>query len=112
MVIAEYLERKYYGPRRRRIEAEEAEARKKARQALRDEVREEIHEEMREEARESGRARGRADAYAKALADAYEEGRADARREFTHKIRDWNQRRLEAQIIGEPFDEPPPMDDD
>ena len=108
MVIAEYLERKYYGPRRRRIEAEEAEARKKARQALRDEVR----KELREEAREAGRARGRADAYAKALADAYEEGRADARREFTHKIRDWNQRRLEAQIIGEPFDEPPPLDDD
>ena len=112
MVSAEYLEKKYYGPRRRRFLAEEAEARRKERQALRDEVREEVHEEMREEARKAGRAKGRGDAYAKALADAYDEGRADAMREFTHRIRDWNARRLEAQILGEPFDDPPPLDDD
>ena len=60
MVLAEYLERKYYGPRRRRELAE-------------------------------AKARGR--------------------KEFIAEIRAWNDRRLEAAAKGEPFDEPPPLDD-
>ena len=60
MVIAEYLERKYYGPKRR-----------------------------------------------KELADAKERGR----RQANAKFREWNERRLEADAKGEPFDEPPPLDD-
>ena len=60
MVLAEYLERKYYGPRRR-----------------------------------------------KALAEA----KARGRKELGVKVRAWNDRRLDAESKGEPFDEPPPLDD-
>ena len=61
MVIAEYLERKYYGPRRR-----------------------------------------------KQLAEAEARGRKEANAKF----REWNTRRLNAEAKGEPFDDPPPLDDD
>ena len=72
MVLAEYLERKYYGPRRRRELAE---------------------------AKAKGRDEGR------------EEGRDEGRKEFIAEIRAWNDRRLDAESKGEPFDEPPPLDD-
>ena len=61
MVIAQYLEQRYYGPKRR-----------------------------------------------KALAEA----KAEGRRQALAKVRDWNARRLEADAKGEPFDEPPPLDDE
>ena len=65
MVIAEYLERKYYGPRRR-----------------------------------------------KALAEAKAKGVKKGRAEAAAKFRQWNARRLDAEAKGEPFDDPPPLDDD
>ena len=61
MVIAQYLEQRYYGPKRR-----------------------------------------------KALAEAEAKGRKQA----IAKFREWNARRLEADAKGEPFDEPPPLDDE
>ena len=61
MVIAQYLEQRYYGPKRR-----------------------------------------------KALAEA----KAEGRRQALAKVREWNARRLEADAKGEPFDEPPPLDDE
>ena len=61
MVIAQYLEQRYYGPKRR-----------------------------------------------KALAEA----KAEGRRQALAKVREWNARRLDADAKGEPFDEPPPLDDE
>ena len=73
MVIAQYLEQRYYGPKRRKALAE-AEAK----------------------GREEGVKQG------------VEQGRA----ETVAKFREWNERRLEADAKGEPFDEPPPLDDE
>jgi hypothetical protein len=52
---------------------------------------------------EPWREKRRADAYAKARA----EGRAEERRQWV----EWNQRRLDAEAKGEPFDETPPASD-
>ena len=65
MVIAQYLEQRYYGPKRR-----------------------------------------------KALAEAKAEGRKEGVEQANAKFREWNARRLEAESKGEPFDEPPPIDDE
>ena len=77
MVIAQYLEQRYYGPKRRKALAE-AEAK----------------------GREEGVKQGR------------EQGVAQGRAETAAKFREWNARRLEADAKGEPFDEPPPLDDE
>ena len=66
-----------------------------------------LHEKMREESeriREEGREKG------------HEEGRKEGRKEGREEERflwaAWNQRRLEAEQGGEPFDEPPPGSND
>ena len=51
-----------------------------------------LHEKLREEGREKGR----------------EEGRREMRRQWAA----WNQRRLDAEKSGQPFDEPPPGSND
>ena len=53
-------------------------------------------ERLREEGRDEGREEGR------------DEGRAEGRETLAAEIEGWNQRRLEAERRGEPFDEPPP----
>ena len=77
MVIAEYLERKYYGPRRRKQLAE---------------------------AKAKGVEKGREEGLEQGVKQGVEQANA--------KFRQWNARRLEAQAKGEPFDEPPPIDDE
>ena len=37
-----------------------------------------------------------------------EEGREEGREALADEIEAWNRRRLEAERLGEPFDEPPP----
>lgn len=69
MVIAQYLEQRYYGPKRRK-------------------------------------------ALAEAKAEGREEGVKQGLEQANAKFRQWNARRLEAQAKGEPFDEPPPIDDE
>ena len=69
MVIAQYLEQRYYGPKRRK-------------------------------------------ALAEAKAEGREEGVKQGLEQANAKFRQWNARRLEAQSKGEPFDEPPPIDDE
>ena len=68
MVIAQYLEQRYYGPKRRK-------------------------------------------ALAEAKAEGREEGVKQGLEQANAKFREWNARRLEADAKGEPFDEPPPLDD-
>ena len=77
MVIAQYLEQRYYGPKRRKALAE-AEAK--------------------------GVKRG--------LDMGREEGVKQGVEQANAKFREWNARRLEADAKGEPFDEPPPLDDE
>ena len=69
MVIAQYLEQRYYGPKRRK-------------------------------------------ALAEAKAEGVKQGVEQGRAETAAKVREWNARRLEADAKGEPFDEPPPLDDE
>ena len=69
MVIAQYLEQRYYGPKRRK-------------------------------------------ALAEAKAEGREEGVKQGVEQANAKFREWNARRLEADAKGEPFDEPPPLDDE
>ena len=45
---------------------------------------------------------------AKAVAEAREEAEAKMREEVTALWQAWNERRLEAERLGQPFDEPPP----
>ncbi len=52
--------------------------------------------EGREEGREEGRTEGR------------EEGREEGRTETNEAWRQWNRRRMDAELQGRPFDEPPP----
>ena len=40
-----------------------------------------------------------------------EEGKQQGRREMSEKVRAWNERRLEAERLGQEFNEPPPIDD-
>ena len=40
-----------------------------------------------------------------------EEGKQEGRRELSEKVRAWNERRLEAERLGQEFNEPPPIDD-
>lgn len=77
MVIAQYLEQRYYGPKRRKALAE-------------------------------AKAEGREEGVKQGLEQGVEQGRA----ETVAKFREWNARRLEADAKGEPFDEPPPLDDE
>ena len=77
MVIAQYLEQRYYGPKRRKALAE-------------------------------AEAKGREEGVKQGL----EQGVAQGRAETAAKFREWNARRLEADAKGEPFDEPPPLDDE
>ena len=77
MVIAQYLEQRYYGPKRRKALAE-------------------------------AEAKGREEGVKQGL----EQGVAQGRAETAAKFREWNERRLEADAKGEPFDEPPPLDDE
>ena len=73
MVIAQYLEQRYYGPKRRKALAE---------------------------------------AKAEGVKQGIEQGVEQGRAETAAKVREWNARRLEADAKGEPFDEPPPLDDE
>jgi len=68
MVIAQYLEQRYYGPKRRK-------------------------------------------ALAEAEAKGVKKGREEGVKQANAKFREWNARRIEAEAKGEPFDEPPPLDD-
>ena len=73
MVIAQYLEQRYYGPKRRKALAE---------------------------------------AKAEGVKQGIEQGVEQGRAETVAKFREWNARRLDADARGEPFDEPPPLDDE
>lgn len=85
MVIADWLDRKYVEPLRRKRAEEARQREEEARQRL---------EAMRTASREEGREQGR------------EQGRA----ETNARWREWNSRRLVAEANGEPFNEPPPDD--
>ena len=54
------------------------------------------------------RARQMAEAVERGRAKGVEEGRAEGVEEISARIREWNDRRLDAEAKGEPFDEPPP----
>ena len=41
----------------------------------------------------------------------FQEGKEEGRREMSEKFRAWNERRLEAERLGQKFNEPPPIDD-
>ena len=45
---------------------------------------------------------------ARQMAEAEERGATRGRSDLSAELREWNERRLEAQAKGEPFDEPPP----
>ena len=78
MVLAQYLEEKYYGPRRRRF-----------------------IDEARAEGRAEGKKKGRAEAFQEFLEEAYQEGikegREQARAEAAEEFQKWNERRIRAQ---------------
>lgn len=61
------------------------------------------------------RAKGWAEGFAKGYAEGYAEGWAEAAPDLA-RIRSawlsWNERRLDSESRGEPFDEPPPMPPD
>ena len=59
-----------------------------------------LHEKIRQAGREEGRQNGRE--------EGREEGRKEGREENQRLWAAWNQRRIQAEHNGEPFDEPPP----
>ena len=59
-----------------------------------------LKERLREEGRAEGRAQGRAEGRA--------QGRAEAEAKIHAEWEAWNERRMAAEAVGEPFDEPPP----
>ena len=88
--------------------------RRKRIEKAREEVREEMRAKMREEI-EKALAKGRAEmreksekARAEGIAEGRAEGRAEMREETNAAWSDWNRRRVEAEMRGERFDEPPP----
>ena len=83
VVTARYLTEKFLEPMREKRREEAQQRREEAAQAL---------EEARVKAMEQGRVQG------------LTEGHAEERRKWV----EWNQRRLDAEAEGVPFDEPPP----
>ena len=68
-------------------------------------------ERLRNEARQEGREQGREEGLQEGFQNGHEEGREEGRQELealAAEVADWNQRRLDAEKRGEPFDEPPP----
>ena len=61
-----------------------------------------------ERGRAEGIAKGRSEGVAEGIAKGVKEGRAEGAAEISARIREWNDRRLDAESRGEPFDEPPP----
>ena len=86
MVIAHAFEEEVLKPRRRRREAEERKRQEEERKRIEE-------------------------AEAKASAKARAETRAETLAEYSALVREWNDRRLQAESRGEPFDEPLPFDD-
>jgi hypothetical protein len=58
--------------------------------------------------RERRRAEMRAEIEAE-IEDRVEEARAEVVEDISARVREWNQRRLDAEAKGEAFDEPPPI---
>ena len=87
---------------------------------LRGRIRDRAWAEGRAEGRSEGRSEGRAEGRAEGRSEGRSEGRAEGRSEgeaigvgqMHAKWSAWNQRRLEAERNGEPFDEPPPAPND
>ena len=102
MVTARYLTKKLIEPldRKRKEEMD---------RLIRD-----SREEGREEGVEQGVAKGRAEGVAEGIAQGVERGVAQGRMEGAERAfrawAEWNDRRLEAEADGLPFDEPPPSE--
>ena len=91
MVLADYITERWLNPlkERRRAEAERRRTESEERIAR-----------IRADARDEGLAEGRTEGLA--------EGRAEGETQRQAAWESWNERRMEAESRGEPFDEPPP----
>ena len=99
MVVADYLRKKLIEPleEKRRLEAEQRRQEEERR-------REEGYAKAKAEARAEGLAEGLAGGLAEGLAEGREEGRAENQAAWEA----WNERRVDAEASGTPFNEPPP----
>ena len=97
VVTARFLTEKFLEPQREKL-------RKRAREQGLAEGREEGLAEGREEGREEGLAEGREQGIEQGIAEGRRAGEAAMLRRWT----DWNGRRVAAERMGLPFDEPPP----
>ena len=99
MVIADWLDRKYVEPLRRKRAEEARQREEEARQRL---------EAMRSASREEGRAEGHTEGLEQGREQGLEQGLEQGRAEANARWQEWNARRLTAEASGEPFDEPWP----
>ena len=67
-----------------------------------------IYRPRRERRRAEMRAEIEAEMQAE-IEDRVEEARAEVVEDISRRVREWNQRRLDAEAKGEAFDEPPPI---
>ena len=65
-------------------------------------------EPLKARQREEGRVKGVKEGYELGVERGIERGRAAEREELLAEMREWDLRRREADVRGEPFDEPPP----
>ena len=79
---------------------------------LRGRIRDKAWAEGRSEGRAEGRSEGRAEGRSEGRAEGRSEGEAIGVGQMHAKWSAWNQRRMEAERNGEPFDEPPPAPND
>ena len=73
---------------------------------------EHVREARRAEGRVEGLAEGLAEGRMEGHAEGRAEGRVEGRAEADRAWRSWNERRLDAEQRGAPFDEPPPSNGD
>ena len=105
MVMANWFRQQYLEPLKERQRQEGLDAGlKEGRQIGREIGREEGRQEGRQTGREIGREEGREEG----RQEGRQEARAELLAEIKAEIREWDLRRREAEVRGEPFDEPPP----
>ena len=78
------------------------------RERLRQEGREQGIEQGIERGREQGIEQGREQGIEQGIEQGREQGIEQGRATLAAEVADWNERRLDAEKRGEPFDEPPP----
>ena len=94
MVLAERLDEWFENRKQKQLAKERAAA----------EALENAHEKGRDKGRIEGRQQGRGEA----LAEGMRIGRAEGQIALQAKWEGWNKRRMKAERLGQPFDEPPP----